>query len=91
MTLVYRQKQNRRYSASIKIIGQKYLSKMTFLYTLTGGTRKQKEKKKFSLLKYIQKLNVIEKKNCVFVFSFMYLVSVDPMDRSQVTPSNTQK
>ena len=31
------------------------------------------------------------KKNCVFVFSFMYLVSVDPMDRSQVTPSNTQK
>ena len=34
----------------------------TFLCTLTGGTRKQKEKKKFSLLKYIQKLNVIEKK-----------------------------
>ena len=33
----------------------------TFLYTLTGGTRKQKEKKKFSLLKCIQKSNVIKK------------------------------
>ena len=32
----------------------------TFLYTLTGGTRKQKEKKK-SLLKCIQKSNVIKK------------------------------
>jgi hypothetical protein len=53
----------------------------TFLYTLTGGTRQQKEKKKFSLLKCIQKLNVI-KKNWVLVFSFMSLVSVDPMDRS---------
>jgi hypothetical protein len=48
----------------------------TFLYTLTGGTRKQKEKKKFSFFKCIQKSNVI-KKNCVLVFSFMYLVSVD--------------
>ena len=28
---------------------------------------------------------LLKKKNCVFVFSFMYLVSVDPMDRSQVT------
>ena len=44
------------------------------------GTRKQKEKKKlFSLLKCIQKSNVI-KKNWVLVF--MYLISVDPMDRS---------
>jgi hypothetical protein len=34
----------------------------TFLYTLTGATRKQKEKKKFSLLKCMQKLNVIKKK-----------------------------
>ena len=34
----------------------------TFLYTLTGATRKQKEKKKFSLLKCIQKSNVIKKK-----------------------------
>ena len=34
---------------------------MTFLYTLTGATRKQKEKKKFSLLKCIQKSNVIKK------------------------------
>ena len=33
----------------------------TFVYTLTGATRKQKEKKKFSLLKCIQKSNVIEK------------------------------
>ena len=34
----------------------------TFLYTLTGATRKQKEKKKFSLLKCIQKSNVIKRK-----------------------------
>ena len=33
----------------------------TFLYTLTGATRKQKEKKKFSLLKCIQKSNVTKK------------------------------
>ena len=33
----------------------------TFLYTLKGATRKQKEKKKFSLLKCIQKSNVILK------------------------------
>ena len=51
----------------------------TFLYTLTGGTRKQKEKKKFSLLKCKQKSNVIEK-IWVLVFSFMYLVLVDAMD-----------
>ena len=54
----------------------------TFLYTLTGATRKQKEKKKFSLLKCIQKLNVIKKRIWVLVFSFMYLVSVDQMVRS---------
>ena len=34
---------------------------MTFLCTLTGGTNKQKEKKKFSFLKCIQKSNVIKK------------------------------
>ena len=34
---------------------------MTFLYTLTGATRKQMEKKKFSLSKCIQKSNVIKK------------------------------
>ena len=45
----------------------------TFIYTLTGATRKQKEIKKFSLLKCTQKLNV-NKKNWVLVFSFMYLV-----------------
>ena len=33
----------------------------TFLYTLTGGTRKQKEDKRFSLLKRIQKSNIIKK------------------------------
>ena len=52
----------------------------TFLYTLTGVTRKQKEKKKFSLLKCIQKLNVIKKKIWVLVFRLMYLVLVDVMD-----------
>ena len=52
---------------------------------MTGGTRKQKEKKKFSFLECIQKLNVIKKRNWVLVFSFMYLVSVDPMDRSYVS------
>ena len=51
---------------------------MTFLYTLIGVTRKQKEKKKF-FLKRITKSNVI-KKNWVLVFSFMYLVLVDAMD-----------
>jgi hypothetical protein len=49
---------------------------------LTGGTRKQKEKKIF-FLKWKQKSNVI-KKNWVLVFSFMYLVSADPMDTANV-------
>ena len=40
----------------------------TFLNTLTGETRKQKEKKKFSFLNCIQKLNVILK-NWVLVFT----------------------
>ena len=52
----------------------------TFIYTLTGATSKQKEKKKFSLLKCIQKSNVIKRKIWVLVFSFMYLVLVDAMD-----------
>ena len=52
----------------------------TFLYTLTGATRKQKEKKKFSLLKCIKKSNVIKKRIWVLVFGFMYLVLVDAMD-----------
>ena len=52
----------------------------TFLYTLTGATRKKKEKKKLSLLKCIQKSNVIKKTIWVLVFSFMYLVLVDAMD-----------
>ena len=40
----------------------------TLLYTLTGGTKKQKEKKKY-FLKCIKKWNVI-KKNWVLVFGF---------------------
>ena len=40
-----------------------------------------RRKKKFSLLKCIQKSNVILK-NWVLVFSFMYLVLVDAMDWS---------
>ena len=43
----------------------------TFLYTLTGGTRKQKEKKKFSFLKCIQKSNFIRKK---LGFSILFYV-----------------
>ena len=53
---------------------------MTFLYTLIGATRKQKERKKVFFLKCITKLNVIKKKLGVLVFSFMYLVLVDAMD-----------
>ena len=34
---------------------------MTFLYTLIGATRKQKEKKKFYFLMCVQKSNVIKK------------------------------
>ena len=49
----------------------------TFLYTLTGA--KKKRRKKFSLLKCIQKSNVV-KKSWGLVFSFMYLVLVDAMD-----------
>ena len=52
----------------------------TFLYTLTGGTRKQKEKKVFFLKVYTKVKCYF--KNWVLVFSFMYLVSVDPMDKS---------
>ena len=47
---------------------------------MTGGTRKQKEKKVFFFIVYTK----VEcyKKIWVLVFSFMYLVSVDQMDRS---------
>ena len=55
---------------------------MTFLYTLTGATRKQKEKEKFSLLKCIQKSNVMKKIIWVLVFGIMYLFLVYPMTRS---------
>ena len=54
----------------------------TFLYTLTGGHENMK--KKISFKKCIQKSNVILK-NWVLVFSFMYLVLVDAMDKSKVT------
>ena len=39
---------------------------MTFLYTLSGAKRKQKEKKKVFSLKFIQKSNVIKKKEFGF-------------------------
>ena len=52
----------------------------TFLYTLTGGTINRR-RILFSFLKCVQKSNVI-KKIWVLVFIFIYLVSVDPMDRS---------
>ena len=57
---------------------------MAFLYTLTGGNKKTEGEKKNSFLKCIQKSNVIFFFNWVLVFSYMYLVSVDPMDRSLV-------
>ena len=47
----------------------------TFLYTLTGATRKQKEKS-------VYKSRMLLSKNWVLVFSFMYLVLVDAMDWS---------
>ena len=42
----------------------------TFLYTLIGATRKQKEKKKVFSLKCIKKSNVIKKRLWVLVFGF---------------------
>ena len=48
------------------------------LHNLTTGTRKQKAKKK-KLSVY--KSRMLLKKIWVLVFTFMYLVSVDPMDR----------
>ena len=55
---------------------------MTFLYTLTGATRKQKEKKKVFSLKCIQKSKCYEKIIWGLVFGIMYLVLVDVMTRS---------
>ena len=48
---------------------------------MTGGIRKQKEKKVF-FFKVYTKVECYFKKNWVLVFSFMCLVSVDPMDIS---------
>jgi hypothetical protein len=48
---------------------------------LTGGTRKLKEKKNVFFFKVYTKVE-FHKKNWILVFSFMYLVSVNPMDRS---------
>ena len=58
---------------------------MNFFFTLTGGTRKKKQTKKFSFLNCIQKSNVIKKNIWDLVFSFTYLVLVDVKDRSKVT------
>ena len=52
---------------------------MTFLYTLTGATRKQEEEKKVFSFKVYTKVECYFKK-WVLVFSFMYLVLVDAMD-----------
>ena len=54
----------------------------TFLYTLTGGDKKTEGEKKGFLFKSVYKSRMLLKKIWVLVFSFMYLVSVDPMDRS---------
>ena len=51
----------------------------TFLYTLTGASRKQKEKK-VSSFKVYRKVECYQKKIWVLVLSFMYLVLVDAMD-----------
>ena len=59
----------------------------TFLYTLTGGTRKQKGKKVFSLKVYTKVECYLKK---WVLFSFMYLVSVDPMDRSIMSKKTKQ-
>ena len=44
------------------------------------GDTKTKGEKKSSLLKCIQKSNVIKKRIWVLVFGFMYLVLVDAID-----------
>ena len=58
-----------------------------FIHFDQGDKTTEGEKKMFSFLKCIQKSNVILK-NWVLVFSFMYLVSVDPMDRSIIIQVN---
>ena len=67
---------------------------MTFFYTLTGGDKKTEEDFFFLLCflvlpvkvcKKVVKFSFTQQKIFwVLVFSFMYLVSVDPMDRSLV-------
>ena len=54
---------------------------MAFLYTLTGGDKKTEGEKKVNFLS-VYKSRMLLKNIWVLVFSFMYLVSVDPMDRS---------
>ena len=56
--------------------------KMTFLYTLIIDKKTEGEKKVF-FFKVYTKVECYLKKIGVLVFSFMYLVSVDPMDRSK--------
>ena len=50
-------------------------------YTLCQGDKKTKGEKNF-LFESVYKSRMLFFKNWVLVFSFMYLVSVDPMDRS---------
>ena len=54
-----------------------------FIHFDRGDKKTEREKKVFSFKVYT-KVECYWKKNCVFVFSFMYLVSVDPMDRSLI-------
>ena len=55
-------------------------------YTLWQGGQENKRRKFFSFLKaYLYKSRMLSKKIWVLVFSFKYLVSVDPMDRSNNT------
>ena len=57
---------------------------------MTGATRKQKEKKSF-LFESVYKSRMLLKKNWILVFSFMYLVLVDAMDRSLDYNGQNQK
>ena len=59
-----------------------------FLYFDRGDKKKEADKKVF-FFKLYTKVKCIKKK-WVLVFSFMYLVSVDPMDRSQVLLMSSQ-
>ena len=64
---------------------EKHVSNLKFvkllIYPSMGGQENRRRKKVF-FSKVYTKVECYFKKNWVLVFSFMYLVSVDPMDRS---------